>query len=252
MKTVTNVYNVRGIYPTIHGEGARAGTKVVVASLAGCNLWGGDPADRLGPGACAAWCDSDFSGGKAMTAAEILNNADALWKTGGEKWILLTGGEPMLQLDQGLVEALHDGGWKIAIETNGTLDPEVSTPQGGKVPLAEMLDWVCVSPKLGSTTRLTRGDELKVVLPGAVPPDPGWTPEALEKLAEEGRWKHLFVQPQDPIDPRKLESSFLRKLGGSKDLAGTFQIHLQRCVSWVAEHPDWRLGIQQQKFSGLR
>jgi len=149
-------YAVKEIFLTVQGEGVRAGTVSVFLRFAGCNLWSGLEKDRAG--AICKFCDTDFvktdglNGGR-YEADVLVEKVDSLWRGIGEKWVVCTGGEPALQLDTPLVAALHKAGFKIAIETNGTLD------------VAEGVDWICVSPKANAALVQTSGHELKLVYP---------------------------------------------------------------------------------------
>jgi 7-carboxy-7-deazaguanine synthase (Cx14CxxC type) len=174
-------YSVKEIFFTLQGEGAQAGRPAVFCRFAGCNLWSGREADRAT--AICRFCDTDFvgtdgSGGGRFTDAVALADAvAAAWPGGGRPFVVCTGGEPLLQLDTALVEALHERDFEVAVETNGTVAP---APPG--------IDWVCVSPKAGAPLRLTAGDELKVVVP-----QPGIDLEVLEELA----FRRFAVQPMD-------------------------------------------------------
>jgi 7-carboxy-7-deazaguanine synthase (Cx14CxxC type) len=173
-------YSVKEIFYTLQGEGAQAGRPAVFLRFAGCNLWTGLEKDRAQ--AVCKFCDTDFvgtdgtDGGKFADAASLADMAASKWPGGGKPYIVCTGGEPLLQLDAALIAALHDKGFEIAIETNGTLEP----PPG--------IDWICVSPKADAPQRLQRGDELKLVFPqkGAEP----------KKYAGQG-FRHFFLQPMD-------------------------------------------------------
>lgn len=175
-------YSVKEIFYTLQGEGAQTGRPAVFCRFAGCNLWSGREADRAT--AVCTFCDTDFvdtdgPGGGRFAAATALATAVArAWPadTGGARFVVCTGGEPLLQLDAGLVEALHGEGFEIAIETNGTRLP----PPG--------VDWVCVSPKAGAELLLRTGDELKLVYP-----QPGAEPHRFETL----EFDHFFLQPMD-------------------------------------------------------
>lgn len=174
-------YAVKEIFYTLQGEGARAGRAAVFCRFAGCNLWSGREQDRAT--ATCRFCDTDFvgtdgaGGGRFADAAALARAVAATWPIGADhRFVVCTGGEPLLQLDEALVEALHENGFEIAIETNGTLLP----PAG--------LDWICVSPKAGSEMVLRRGDELKIVIP-----QDGLDPRALERLD----FRHFSVQPMD-------------------------------------------------------
>lgn len=152
-------YAVKEIFYTLQGEGGNAGRAAVFCRFAGCNLWSGREDDRAS--AQCRFCDTDFvgmdgsGGGRFADAAQLAQAVAAQWAgaAGGRPLVVLTGGEPLLQVDEALVEALHGRGFEIAVETNGTLD----APAG--------LDWICVSPKANTALRLRRGSELKVVVP---------------------------------------------------------------------------------------
>jgi 7-carboxy-7-deazaguanine synthase len=172
-------YAVKEIFLTLQGEGAHAGRVAVFCRFAGCNLWSGREHDRAS--AQCQFCDTDFvgidgtKGGRYESAAELVSSIEDEWgKTGENRFVVLTGGEPLLQIDDHLIEALHRRGFVIAVETNGTIDP----PSG--------LDWICVSPKAGAQLRVRSGDELKLVFP-----QPGAPPKAFEGLA----FKRFSLQP---------------------------------------------------------
>jgi 7-carboxy-7-deazaguanine synthase len=176
------VYSVKEIFYTLQGEGANAGTPAVFCRFAGCNLWSGREGDRAG--AVCRFCDTDFvgtdgpGGGRFADAQALARAIEGAWpaSAGGARFVVCTGGEPLLQLDDALVAALHARGFRIALETNGTLP----APAG--------IDWVCVSPKAGAPLALARGDELKLVFP-----QPGAEPERYAHLD----FTHFFLQPMD-------------------------------------------------------
>ena len=179
-------YSVKELYYTLQGEGANTGRPAVFCRFAGCNLWSGLERDRAT--AECRFCDTDFvgtdgpGGGKFATASSLAEAAQALWPVANgsaKPLIVCTGGEPLLQLDAALIDAFHAAGFKVAIETNGTLE----APKG--------LDWVCVSPKADAGLVLKAGDELKLVYPqqGAAPAD-------YERLD----FDHFFLQPMDGPD----------------------------------------------------
>jgi 7-carboxy-7-deazaguanine synthase (Cx14CxxC type) len=178
-------YSVKEIFYTLQGEGAQAGRPAVFCRFSGCNLWSGREVDRAN--AVCRFCDTDFvgtdgiGGGKFQSAAALAQVIDAQWPSAypQRKYVVLTGGEPLLQLDAALIQALHDVGFEIAIETNGTL------------PVPFGVDWVCVSPKQGASLVVEQGDELKVVVPQ--------TGQDLEHLASLA-FTHHFVQPMDGVD----------------------------------------------------
>ncbi|OAN52309.1 7-carboxy-7-deazaguanine synthase [Paramagnetospirillum marisnigri] len=172
-------YTVKEIFPSLQGEGIQAGRAAIFLRFAACNLWNGREEDRAK--AACGFCDTDFVGGEKFPDAETLAERVAgLWPVGqGNRYVVVTGGEPALQLDAVLVAALHDRGFQVAIETNGTLA------------LASGIDWVCVSPKAGCDLVVTSGDELKLVYPQA-----GAPPEAFERLG----FTHFLLQPMDGPD----------------------------------------------------
>jgi len=168
-------YTVKEIFYTLQGEGANTGRPAVFLRFAGCNLWSGREEDRTK--AVCQFCDTDFVGGSKFASAELLaTTAAAEWRGEGEPFVVCTGGEPLLQLDIALIEALHRHGFAIAIETNGTR------------PAPPRIDWICVSPKANAPLVQTRGNELKVVYP-----QEGMVPENLARL----EFDHFFVQPMD-------------------------------------------------------
>jgi 7-carboxy-7-deazaguanine synthase (Cx14CxxC type) len=180
-------YLVKEIFLTLQGEGANAGRAAVFCRFTGCNLWTGHEEHRAR--AVCQFCDTDFvgtdgPGGGRFADADALADAVAdTWAAGEEhRFVVCTGGEPLLQLDLALVEALHQRGFEIAIETNGTLRP----PPG--------VDWVCVSPKAGADLVLTEGDELKLVYP-----QPGLDPSSVEGLD----FAHFLLQPMDGPDRQR-------------------------------------------------
>ena len=170
-------YTVKEIFYTLQGEGVQTGRPSVFCRFAGCNLWSGREADRAT--AVCTFCDTDFVGGERFADARALADAVArAWPSAlpGRPFVVCTGGEPLLQLDGPLVDALHAAGFEIAIETNGTQLP----PPG--------IDWICVSPKAGAAVVLTHGDELKLVYP-----QPEAPPERFEQLD----FAHFSLQPMD-------------------------------------------------------
>ena len=176
-------YAVKEIFYTLQGEGAQAGRAAVFCRFAGCNLWSGREQDRAA--AICKFCDTDFAdtngpcGGKFETAAALATAIQATWPAGsapGKRFVVCTGGEPLLQLDALIIEALHTSGFEIAVETNGT----IAAPEG--------LDWVCVSPKADAELVQKSGDELKLVYPQT-----GIDPEDLSTLA----FRNFFLQPMD-------------------------------------------------------
>ncbi|HYI40336.1 MAG TPA: 7-carboxy-7-deazaguanine synthase [Allosphingosinicella sp.] len=172
-------YAVKEIFLTLQGEGMQAGRRAVFLRFAGCNLWSGRERDRAE--AQCRFCDTDFVGtdgenGGRYHAAALAERVLGLWGEGERPLVVVTGGEPMLQLDDALIDALHSVGFEIAAETNGTL------------PAAAGVDWVCVSPKAGTQVVQRSGDELKLVWP-----QDGIDPEALL----EWDFRHFLIQPLD-------------------------------------------------------
>lgn len=181
-------YTVKEIYYTLQGEGAQTGRAAVFLRFTGCNLWTGREADR-GSAVCQ-FCDTDFVGtdgplGGKYSAASLAAAVRSQWpgarpnhspEHGSKPLVVCTGGEPLLQLDERAIDALHSTGFEVAIETNGT----VAVPAG--------VDWVCVSPKAGADLVVTEGDELKLVYP-----QPTLAPNSVEQL----RFRHFFLQPMD-------------------------------------------------------
>ncbi len=180
-------YQVKEIFYTLQGEGAQAGRPAVFCRFAGCNLWSGREEDRVE--AVCRFCDTDFvgtdgsGGGRFDTARNLADAVAALWpknvKSPGQPYVVCTGGEPLLQLDAELIKALHERGFAVAIETNGTLP----APPG--------IDWVCVSPKAGARLCLKAGDELKLVFPQC-----DADPDRFEDLD----FVYWFLQPMDGPD----------------------------------------------------
>jgi len=177
-------YSIKEMFYTLQGEGTHAGRPAVFCRFTGCNLWSGREQDRAT--AVCRFCDTDFistdgiGGGKFKQAVELAKAVRALWPVNAaakaKPFVVCTGGEPLLQLDQKLVEAFHAEGLEVAIETNGTLA------------LAVSVDWVCVSPKQGSDLLLREGNELKLVYPQA-----GYDPAQFAELS----FDHFYLQPMD-------------------------------------------------------
>ncbi|EME71649.1 organic radical activating protein [Paramagnetospirillum caucaseum] len=199
-------YTVREIFHSLQGEGVQAGRPAVFLRFSGCNLWSGREEDRAA--AACRFCDTDFVGGEKYPDAQAL--AGAVRNVGGAtRTVVVTGGEPGLQLDAALVAALHGLGFEVAVETNGTVD----LPPG--------IDWVCVSPKAGTTLKVTRGDELKLVFPQA-----GAAPETFEHLD----FTHFLVQPMD---------------GPERDA------NTRAAIAHCLTRPRWRLSLQTHKIVGI-
>lgn len=181
------MFTVKEIFYTLQGEGIQAGRPAVFCRFSGCNLWTGREQDRHK--AICTFCDTDFvgvgpDGGKFSTASELADAIDARWPqvSEGQKFVVCTGGEPLLQLNEEAISALHDRGFQVAVETNGTQ------------PLPRGIDWVCVSPKADAPLVITGGDELKLVFPQEKAP-----PERFEGL----KFEHWLLQPMDGPELRK-------------------------------------------------
>jgi 7-carboxy-7-deazaguanine synthase (Cx14CxxC type) len=174
-------YSIKECFYTLQGEGAQTGRAAVFLRFAGCNLWSGLERDRAS--AVCKFCDTDFvgvdgqGGGKFATAREVAAHVASRWKgASGKPYIVCTGGEPLLQLDEDLIAALHHQGFEVAVETNGT----IAAP--------ESLDWICVSPKSTAELKQRSGDELKLVFPQA-----DARPETFAALD----FQNFFLQPMD-------------------------------------------------------
>lgn len=212
------MYAVKEMFYTLQGEGAQAGRPAVFCRFAGCNLWSGREADR--ESATCTFCDTDFvgtdgdGGGKFESAKALAAACRETWRgnSGTPPFVVLTGGEPMLQVDEPLIDALHDAGFEIAIETNGTL------------PVPRSIDWICVSPKAEAKLVQRSGDELKLVYPQAE-----IEPAALEALD----FSHFLLQPMDQGELKTADN-------------------VRAAIAYCLAHPKWRLSIQAHKLLGLR
>jgi 7-carboxy-7-deazaguanine synthase (Cx14CxxC type) len=181
---MSSAYSVKECFLTLQGEGARSGRAAVFLRFAGCNLWSGREQDRAG--AVCDFCDTDFrgtdgpGGGRFDQADRLADHVAAVWEAAAgdhaERYVVCTGGEPLLQLDAPLIDALHARGFEIAVETNGTL------------PVPAGVDWICVSPKADAPLVQRRGDELKLVYP-----QPQAPPERFVRLD----FLHFYLQPMD-------------------------------------------------------
>ena len=212
-------YTVKEIFYTLQGEGLRAGRPAVFCRFAGCNLWSGREDDR--DRAVCRFCDTDFVGtdgtlgGKFAQAQDLARTIAALWPPReAHRYVVLTGGEPLLQVDRLLIDALHAEGFEIAVETNGT------------VPAPEGIDWICVSPKAGAPWVQKQGHELKLVYP-----QPGLLPEHMDEHMDELSFDHHLLQPMD---------------GPSQ------QDNTRAAIAYCQAHPRWRLSVQTHKLLGIR
>ena len=209
-------YQVKEIYYTLQGEGARSGRASVFLRFAGCNLWSG--LERGRPDAVCKFCDTDFvgtdgeGGGKFADAEGLARAAAGYWPKDAvaQPYVVCTGGEPLLQLDEALIAALHAQGFEIGIETNGTLP----APHG--------IEWICVSPKAKADLVQTSGQELKLVYP-----QEGAPPDRYAGLV----FDHFFLQPMD----------------GPEREANT-----RAATDYCLAHPQWRLSLQTHKLIGIR
>ena len=181
------MYTIKEIYYTLQGEGYHTGRPAIFIRFSGCNLWSGKEKDRKK--AICNWCDTDFLGtngtnGGKYSAKNIKKKILNLWPLNVESlpYVILTGGEPLLQIDDKLVRNIHEAGFEIGLETNGTLNP----PDG--------IDWICVSPKANTDLILVKGNELKVVYPQS-----GINPKIYEKM----QFEHFFIQPMDGTNQQK-------------------------------------------------
>lgn len=212
-------YSVKEIFFTLQGEGAQAGRASVFCRFTGCNLWSGLERDR--DTADCQFCDTDFvgtdgvNGGKYKSASELADKIEAQWPSAtntGRPYVVFTGGEPCLQLDNELLAEIKSRGFETAVETNGTLD------------VPSQVDWICVSPKPGPQMKQKSGSEIKFVYPQS-----NLEPETYANLG----FQHFFLQPMDVADPK---------------LA---QANLQACIDYCLKNPKWRLSLQTHKLTGL-
>lgn len=211
-------YTVREIYFTLQGEGARTGRPAVFLRFAGCNLWSGREQHRAQ--AVCRFCDTEFvgtggpGGGKFETPAALARAVAEAWPgEGGDtfRYVVCTGGEPLLQLDTAAIEALHAEGFEVAVETNGT----IRAPEG--------VDWLCVSPKGRARLEQYTGDELKLVYPQI---EEEAQPERFESLP----FDHFYLQPLDDDNARA---------------------NTEATIAYCLEHPRWSLSLQTHKFIGI-
>jgi 7-carboxy-7-deazaguanine synthase len=218
-------YSIKEMFYTLQGEGTHAGRPAVFCRFAGCNLWTGREADRAQ--AVCQFCDTEFvgtdglGGGKFTTALDLAERIKSFWPEGSEaaddrRFVVLTGGEPLLQVDAALIDALHAQGFMIAVETNGTIE----APAG--------LDWICVSPKAGSTLVQKRGHELKVVVPQS-----GFSVADL-KAMEALDFEQRRVQAMDSAQPVARRDA------------------MAWAVQWCLDNPRWMLSVQTHKTLGIR
>lgn len=209
-------YSVKEIFYTLQGEGRNTGRPAVFCRFAGCNLWSGRESERQS--AICKFCDTDFvgtdgtNGGKYLSAIELVKKIISFWPNtdNSKKFVVLTGGEPLLQVDDILIHELHANGFEIAVETNGTIQP----PAG--------IDWLCVSPKVGSDLVTRKGNELKLVYP-QINSDPNHYSNL--------DFSYFYLQPMDGI--------FLKK-------------NIKLSISFCLNNPKWNLSFQTHKAIGIR
>ena len=217
------MYSVKEIFATLQGEGAQAGRAAVFCRFAGCNLWSGREEDRSS--AICQFCDTDFvgtdgiGGGKFVSPEELAQAIENAWidsmGTRLYRFVVMTGGEPLLQLDEPLIKALHAKQFEIAIETNGT----IAVPKG--------IDWVCLSPKAGADLIVKQAHEIKLVVPQA-----GHQPiESVLQRFEAMDFRHRYIQAMD-----------------GPNLSDNMAFAVQLCQ----KHPLWRLSVQTHKMIGIR
>ncbi|WP_417560014.1 7-carboxy-7-deazaguanine synthase [Marinomonas sp.] len=215
------MYSIKEAFYSLQGEGAHAGRPALFCRFTGCNLWSGSEKTRA-TSECQ-FCDTDFigtngqHGGKFKTAGQLRTHLDALWPVGqGHKYVVFTGGEPALQLDNAIISEMKLYGYTIAIETNGT----IALPDG--------IDWICVSPKTNKPLVVNKGDELKLVYPQS-----HLSPELFEALD----FTNFYLQP---MDQSHLTAEQI-------PLLDTQQATLHYCLS----HPQWRLSLQTHKMLNI-
>ncbi|MCA1770666.1 MAG: 7-carboxy-7-deazaguanine synthase [Halomonas sp.] len=229
------MYHVKEAFYTLQGEGGQAGRASVFCRFSGCNLWSGREADRTA--AACRFCDTDFigsdgqNGGRFADAALLADHLTTLWPerdSPGARvavpYVVFTGGEPLLQLDEALIQAMHDRGFEVAVETNGTLP----APAG--------IDWLCVSPKGENVLAITAGNELKLVYPQVDAP-----PQRFAALA----FDHYFLQPMDTTLAGLSVDTPINITTDAKTNATAAS------VAYCLAHPQWRLSLQTHKITGI-
>lgn len=214
-------YRIKEAFYSLQGEGKHSGRPAIFCRFSHCNLWTGKEADRAT--ATCQFCDTDFigtdgqNGGVFATAEALVNHLLQLWPAKNDQawshpFVVLTGGEPLLQVNEALINQFHHQHFEIAVETNGTLKP----PAG--------IDWICVSPKANAPLILTKGDELKLVYPQT-----DLLPEKVAQL----NFKHFYLQPMDESDPAKQKAN------------------QQAAIRYCLAHPQWHLSLQTHKLLGI-
>ncbi len=211
-------YSVKEVFYSLQGEGTHSGRPAIFCRLSKCNLWTGREADRSS--AVCQFCDTDFigtdgqNGGRFADAKALCEHLLSFWpkNSGTHPFVVLTGGEPLLQVDQQLVDTLHNYHFEIAVETNGTK----SAPPG--------IDWICMSPKANAPIILDKGDELKLVFPQA---------ELMPEQVEQLDFKYFYLQPMDDPNPE------------------ITQENIRKAVQYCLQHPQWQLSLQTHKMLGI-
>ena len=212
------MYSVKEIFYSLQGEGYYTGRPAIFCRFTGCNLWNGKESSRSS--AICNFCDTDFigtdgqNGNKFTDATHLANTLNEFWpKDHGNQFVVFTGGEPLLQLDDGLINAMHQLGFEIAVETNGTVTP----PAG--------IDWLCVSPKGASKVLITECDELKLVYP---------QPDVLPDSTNHIQAKHYFLSPKNPFDATQITPSQ--------------QDYVKQTIDYCLMNPKWKLTLQTHKI----
>jgi len=209
-----NMYKVKEIYYTIQGEGYHSGRAAVFCRFSGCNLWSGREVDR--EKAICKFCDTNFWGtdgdnGGHYSAEELTKKIKSLFPTDSKNnFIVLTGGEPALQVDEKLVDSFHEAGFEVAIETNGTK------------PLPQNIDWICMSPKANTDIVITKGNEIKIVVP-----QEGIDPISFENMD----YDHKYVQAME---------------------SESWESNMEYAAQYVLDNPEWKLSVQTHKHLGIR
>ncbi|MBN2647073.1 MAG: 7-carboxy-7-deazaguanine synthase [Thiotrichales bacterium] len=210
-------YTIKEVFYSLQGEGFHAGRPAIFCRFSQCNLWTGREEDRAT--AICQFCDTDFigtdgqNGGRFKNAQTLTEHLLQFWpSTSVPPFVVLTGGEPLLQVDSALIDALHNARFEIALETNGTK----AAPKG--------IDWICVSPKAQSELLLIEGDELKLVYP---------QPELMPNVVEHLSFRHFYLQPM-----ANTNTSLNQK-------------HTQMALEYCLKHPQWKLSLQTHKFLGI-
>ena len=207
-------YSIKEIFLTLQGEGHNAGKTAVFCRFSGCNLWNGKEKDR--ENAICSFCDTDFKGvnginGGKYKLEDLVTKVTSLWpKYKRNRFIVFTGGEPLLQLDNKLIKKIKNKGFKVAIETNGTL------------PVPNLIDWVCVSPKIKSKLLVTKGDEIKIVYPQTGIKIPEY---------EKYNFKHFYLQPLDNKN---------------------HILNNKKTIEYILKNPKWKLSVQTHKYLQIK